>query len=182
MEQKSFEAKLEKKKDKLLGISHPALRRMVLTCDAAESFGMNRFLYQTCGLRFAIATGLDTGQTFEVLYHYSNDQSGYVVTLKSIINNHEHPEIKSIVPLLPGAEWIEREMHDLLGIEFKGHPNLKRLLLIAGMIGLRVIQKLLPHRIPDPPGRKTSSTSTRTRWPPSPSRSVSSRKRWRREI
>ena len=34
-----------------------------------------------------------------------------------------------ITPLIPGAEWIEREMHDILGITFRNHPNMRRLIL-----------------------------------------------------
>ena len=37
----------------------------------------------------------------------------------------EHPDLV----LIPGAEWIEREMHDLYGINFKNHPRLERLIL-----------------------------------------------------
>ncbi len=129
MDQATFEQQLDQKKSQLMAIDHPALRRLTLTCDSEQAYNLNQFLVQDCGLRFAIATGIDTGQTFEVLYHYSNDESGYVVTLKAVIHDHQHPEIPSISPLLPGAQWIEREIHDLLGIGFPGHPNLKRLIL-----------------------------------------------------
>ena len=37
--------------------------------------------------------------------------------------------IDSLSPIFEGANWIEREMHEILGINFKGHPDLKRLLL-----------------------------------------------------
>ena len=65
----------------------------------------------------------------EVLYHYSYDETGCMVTLKAIIRDREKPAIESIAPFLPGAEWIEREIHDLLGIEFKNHPDMKHLIL-----------------------------------------------------
>jgi NADH-quinone oxidoreductase subunit C len=46
-----------------------------------------------------------------------------------MIEDRAQPEIDSITPIFPGAEWIEREMWEMLGINFSGHPNLKRLLL-----------------------------------------------------
>lgn len=41
----------------------------------------------------------------------------------------ERPVIDSLVPLWPGANWFEREAYDLYGIEFAGHPDLRRILL-----------------------------------------------------
>jgi Ni,Fe-hydrogenase III component G len=74
-----------------------------------------------------IVTGIDSDDCFEVLYHYS--YTGCVVTLKAFIRDRERPAIESITPFMPAAEWIEREIHDVLGIDFKNHPNLARLIL-----------------------------------------------------
>jgi NADH-quinone oxidoreductase subunit C len=41
----------------------------------------------------------------------------------------QHPVIDSLVPLWPGANWMEREIFDLFGIHFTGHPDLRRILL-----------------------------------------------------
>jgi NADH-quinone oxidoreductase subunit C len=49
--------------------------------------------------------------------------------VRIFVEDKDNPEVDSITPLFPGAEWIEREMWEMLGIKFKGHPNLKRLLL-----------------------------------------------------
>jgi len=63
------------------------------------------------------------------LHHFSDDASGTVVTVKAFIRDRDKPEIDSITPLIPAAEWIEREMRDLLGITFRNHPNPQRLIL-----------------------------------------------------
>ncbi|HOQ25301.1 MAG TPA: NADH-quinone oxidoreductase subunit C, partial [Methanomassiliicoccaceae archaeon] len=42
---------------------------------------------------------------------------------------HDEPVVDSVTPLWGGANWHERETYDMFGIIFKGHPNLKRLLL-----------------------------------------------------
>ena len=77
--------------------------------------------------RFIIASGLHTKKGFEILYHFSNDASGHVINLHVILP-HNKPEINSLTGIFPAAEWIEREIHELLGINFKGHPNLVPLL------------------------------------------------------
>ena len=91
--------------------------------------GKIKFLWQDIGARFVIATAIDCEQYFEILYHYSDDESGCVINLKCFIRDHENPQVESITPMIPGAEWIEREMHDLEGIDFKNHPCLERLIL-----------------------------------------------------
>lgn len=88
-----------------------------------------RILFKDLGLRFAIATGQDTPQGIEILYHFSFDKAGQIFSARVLIEDKKKPEIDSIAPLFKAAEWIEREMWELLGINFIGHPELKRLLL-----------------------------------------------------
>jgi len=89
-----------------------------------------QFAFKTLGCRFVTATGIDTPAGIEILYHFSYDKDGKMITLRTLIPDGKHPEIESITPIIIGAEWIEREMWELLGINFKNHPNLKHLLLI----------------------------------------------------
>jgi Ni,Fe-hydrogenase III component G len=88
-----------------------------------------KFLFEDLALRFVIVTGIDSDDCFEVLYHFANDETGHFVTVKAFIRDRENPSIESVSPFIPGAEWIEREVHDILGIEIKNHPNMKRLIL-----------------------------------------------------
>jgi NADH-quinone oxidoreductase subunit C len=129
MNQKELNNKLNEIKGKLAKIEQPRANRIYLSCEAENSYAVNKFLFEQVPLRFVIATGIDSDNCFEVLYHYSHDETGCVVTLKAFIRDRQKPEIESITPFLPGAEWIEREMHDILGINFKNHPNLRRLIL-----------------------------------------------------
>jgi len=87
-----------------------------------------RFVFMDLGARFSIASGVDTPDGIEILYHFSFDRLGLVFSLRTILDGR-NPEIESITPLMKGAEWIEREIHELLGVEFKNHPNMKPLLL-----------------------------------------------------
>ncbi len=115
--------------DKLISIERGPANRMQLLCESDNSFEVNRFLLKELGLRFVIVTGIDAQDCFEMLYHYSNDKTGCIATIKAFIRNRDNPAIESITPLLSAAEWIEREIHDLLGIDFNNHPNLERLIL-----------------------------------------------------
>ena len=86
-------------------------------------------LFKDLGLRFAIASGTDTPAGIEILYHFSWDKTGEIISVRTFIENKDNPEIDSLALLSPAFNWIEREMWEMLGINFIGHPNLKRLLL-----------------------------------------------------
>ena len=129
MNQEELNNRLSEIKDKLINIEQTIDSRILLLCEAENSFAVSKFLFQDLALRFMIATGIDSEDCFEILYHYSNDETGCVVTVKAFIRDRENPSIESITPFIPAAEWIEREIHDILGIEIKNHPNMRRLIL-----------------------------------------------------
>jgi Ni,Fe-hydrogenase III component G len=129
MHQNELDNQLSQIRDRLTDIDRKADNRVFLPCEAENVYEVCRFLFDDLGLRFVISTGIDAEDCFEVLHHFSDDESGCLVTVKAFIRGRETPELDSITPLIPGAEWIEREMHDLLGIGFRNHPNLKRLIL-----------------------------------------------------
>ncbi len=80
-------------------------------------------------------TSVDYPDRFEVVYHlYSMKKEGGPVILK-VHAAREDPEVPSVVSLWPGADWQEREVWDLMGIRFAGHPNLRRILLWEGFAG-----------------------------------------------
>jgi NADH-quinone oxidoreductase subunit C len=129
MQQEELKNRLSEIKDKLINIEETTERRIYLSCEAENAYAVNKFLFEELSLRFAIITGIDADDCFEVLYHYANDESGCFVTVKAFVRDRDKPAIESITPLVPGAEWIEREVHDILGIDFPNHPNLRRLIL-----------------------------------------------------
>ncbi len=129
MNQQELNSRLLEIKDRLIDIVRTSDTRIYLPCEAENAFDVCRYLFENLALRFVIATGIDSEHWFEILYHFSNDQTGQMVTVKALIRDRENPAIESVSPLLPGAEWIEREIHDILGIEIKNHPNMRRLIL-----------------------------------------------------
>lgn len=85
------------------------------------------FLYRELGFRFIIATGRDNDKTFEIVYHFSNDKTGLIANIRVNIPKGK-AEIESLTSLFVAAGWIEREMHELLGIKFLDHPDMRSLL------------------------------------------------------
>ncbi len=65
---------------------------------------------------------------FEVVYHLHSIERKQRLRLKCRLGG-ENPEIDSVTPVWRGANWYEREVFDLFGIRFKGHPDLRRILL-----------------------------------------------------
>ena len=129
MKQQELNSKLLEIKDKLIDIKQTTDNRIFLLCEAENSFAVSKFLFEDVPLRFVTATGIDSEDCFEILYHFSNDETGCFVTVKAFIRDRENPAIESIAPFLPAAEWIEREIHDILGIDFNNHPDMRRLIL-----------------------------------------------------
>jgi len=65
---------------------------------------------------------------FEVVYHLYATGPNQRLRIKAGVAE-EAPEIASLVPLYASANWMEREVFDLYGIRFHGHPDLRRILL-----------------------------------------------------
>lgn len=105
-------------------------RRVYVDIAKEDVIEFARVLHKDMGARLSIATGLDTFKGFEILYHFSFDHRGGVyINVRALIEDKKNPEIDSLTSVFHASDWIEREMHEMFGIDFKGHPNLKHLLL-----------------------------------------------------
>ncbi|MCX7785028.1 MAG: NADH-quinone oxidoreductase subunit C [candidate division WOR-3 bacterium] len=102
-------------------------RRLYITIPKEKIVDIAKFLFLDKGLRLSIATGIDTRDGFEILYHFSYDKIGTYFTIKTFVSK-DNPKIQSLATFYPAANWIEREIHELLGVDFEGHPNLLPLL------------------------------------------------------
>ncbi len=112
----------------LLALEKHSPRRVYAEISPRGLLDATHLMLGELGARFQIATGADRPDSIEVLYHWALDRQACVVTLRTVIDR-AHPEIESIAPICPAAEWIEREMWELLGIHFNNHPDLRHLLL-----------------------------------------------------
>ena len=88
---------------------------------------VGEYLYKTAGFRFIIASALHTKRGFEIHYHFSMDKTGLVLNIHVVLE-HENPQIESLSNMFNASNWIEREMHELFGINFINHPNQEKLI------------------------------------------------------
>ena len=80
-------------------------------------------------------TGVDYNDYFEVVYQLTSMKHNHSLVLKTRCYDREKPVLPSVVSLWRGADFQEREIYDLMGISFDGHPNLKRIFLWEGFQG-----------------------------------------------
>lgn len=76
----------------------------------------------------AMVTAVDNGDVFTLVYRLKSLSLGAAIYLKADVPRGE-PEIDSLCDLWPAANWQEREVYDLFGVVFTGHPNLRRIVL-----------------------------------------------------
>ena len=81
-------------------------------------------------------TAIDNIEHFEVLYHLTSLKNNTKTTMRVICpDGRKNPSLPSVVSVWQSADLQEREIWDLMGIKFIGHPNLKRILLWEGFDG-----------------------------------------------
>ena len=80
------------------------------------------FLTTLCGAHFP-----DNEKPFAVIYHLHNFYRNQRIRIKTFVPS-EQPDVSTISDIFSAANWMERETYDFYGIQFTGHPNLKRIL------------------------------------------------------
>lgn len=85
-------------------------------------------IFREMGARFNIATGTDTPEGIEILYHFTIEDLNLMLNLRVLLDR-ENPVVPSLGKHIEAVNWIERELMELLGITFEGHPDPRRLLL-----------------------------------------------------
>ena len=103
-------------------------KRIYVDVPPEHTLSANRYMFEELGGRLATATGRDTPDRIEVLYHYCLDTEGIVVTIRTWADKPDC-KLDSVATILPGANFIEREIYDMLGVRFNDHPDPRRLLL-----------------------------------------------------
>ena len=80
-------------------------------------------------------TGVDYVERFELVYHLASLSRNHSLVLKTQVFGREDVAVPSVVGVWAGAELQEREVWDLVGVSFTGHPNMKRILTWEGFEG-----------------------------------------------
>jgi len=71
----------------------------------------------------------DPERPLEVVYQLRSLARGAEVRIKVELDSTEPLEVDTVVPLWRAADWLEREVYDMFGVTFRGHPDLRRLLM-----------------------------------------------------
>lgn len=85
------------------------------------------FLTDICGIHIP-----EQEKELGVVYHLHNLVENKRIRLKTFVTKAD-PQVESVVSVFSGANWMERETFDFYGVEFAGHPNLKRILNVEFM-------------------------------------------------
>jgi len=95
---------------------------------APDDIGVfTKFIVEYGWWHLSTITGVDEGEEISILYHLCGEGPP-AATIKTAVPKAA-AKIQSITSVIPGATMYEREVHDLLGVEFDGHPRLDRLVL-----------------------------------------------------
>ncbi|MFA6281733.1 MAG: NADH-quinone oxidoreductase subunit C [Candidatus Omnitrophota bacterium] len=103
-------------------------KRIYFAIDKKDIKDVAKFLYKDMAMRLSTISGIDNEKDFELLYHFSFDKTGEIFNVRVFLDK-ENPEIDSLVEIFKASNWVEREIHEMLGIKFIGHPKLTHFLL-----------------------------------------------------
>jgi NADH-quinone oxidoreductase subunit C len=119
--------------DHTLVAERTALAEVLAFCrdDAALRFDM---LMDLTAVDYLAYPGHEDAQRFEVVYHLYSVAHNHRLRVKAGVDEDD-PVVPSAVPLWPIANWFEREVWDMFGLRFTGHPDLRRLLLYEAFEG-----------------------------------------------
>jgi NADH-quinone oxidoreductase subunit C len=111
----------------ILEIVEKNQKRITVTINPGSILRISDWLYREMGFRFVIASAVQTKRGFEIHYHFSLDSSGLILNIHVILDSIK-PEVESLSNMFNASNWIEREMHELFGINFINHPNQEKLI------------------------------------------------------
>lgn len=88
------------------------------------------FLYDICGIdeRDKLSNGFNHTKDFTLVYHLFSYARNSFIRIKIALEG-EYPSLASITSIFKNANWYEREIYDMFGIRFEGHPHLQRILM-----------------------------------------------------
>jgi NADH-quinone oxidoreductase subunit C len=113
-------------------LDHPAVNVPASDVPAALRVLRDEFAYDMLTDLTAVDASREVSPRFTVVYHlYSTSGHDYVRVAADCPNDSE-PAVPTATGLWPGANWLEREVYDMFGIGFPGHPDLRRILMWDG--------------------------------------------------
>lgn len=113
-------------------LDHPAVDVPPPEVPAVLKYLRDEFAFDLLADVTAIDWAEGTSPRFTVVYHlFSTTRHAYLRVAAGCVSD-DAPEVPSVVSLWPGANWHEREVYDMFGIKFAGHPDLRRIIMWDG--------------------------------------------------
>jgi NADH-quinone oxidoreductase subunit C len=112
--------------------------RDILLLNGGSLLDVAAFLKNEPDLKFDYLnyiTAVDYYQYFEVVYQLTSLEHNRAIVFRTRVYSRENPTVPSVIGLWRGADFQEREIYDLMGVAFAGHPNMKRIFLWEGFQG-----------------------------------------------
>ena len=135
MTQELIENLLKKFPDTIRSVNVDTARReFSVQVEAPKIVEVARYLHDAPEAAFDHITDICSAdypsdqERFEVIYHLLSLPHGHRIRLKARLRE-EHATIPSVTGIWRGAEFLEREVYDMMGISFTGHPDLRRILM-----------------------------------------------------
>jgi NADH-quinone oxidoreductase subunit C len=127
----ALKAKFQQASDRA-SLDHPAVNVPAADAPAALACLRDEFGFDMLADLTAVDWSAAASPRFTVVYHlFSTARHDYVRVAADCPNDAE-PSVPSVTSLWPGANWHEREVYDMFGIGFAGHPDLRRILMWDG--------------------------------------------------
>lgn len=115
-------------KNKIIDMAQPRDNRLYIRVSPKNVNGVIEYLFFDYKCKFSTASGIDTREGIEIVYHLDREDENMMINVKTLLP-YPDPSMESIGKKIPALNWIEREIHEMLGVEFRGHPDMRRLLL-----------------------------------------------------
>ena len=122
-----------------IGALAPANKDAFVLVPAADVLEICRFLKEDPELSFDCLMNLSTvdwpkKNQIELVYHLWSYARQHAFILKAQLDR-ARPEVASVEPVWKSADWLEREQYDLMGVQFAGHPYLRRIMMPDDWVG-----------------------------------------------
>ncbi len=151
----AIEEVIEFRGETTIVVARKVLRAIAARCREDAALQFNLLTDATCVDRFPMEP------RFELNYHLVSIPKRNKVRLRVRLSGDD-PVVDSLVPVWPGANWLEREIFDLFGIQFTEHPDLRRILLPEDWEGYPLRKDYPVQGFRDIPAIATRYTRNRT--------------------
>ena len=131
MERETVKKKLAERFGDKIRIAERSEKRVYVYADNDVWVDLASFVFNELDARFDTGVGVDDRDGVEVMFFFPFDREGYYLTVKTFAKKPK-PELDSISSVIPGAKWIEREIWEMFEVRFRGHPDLRPVVVVTG--------------------------------------------------